>query len=180
MIQHRTIQALSHMHQLEYRVRTLRFARGVGMVEVLVALVVLSVGMLGTATLYVTSLQAKTTAISRMQAINLATDMADRIRANRSVLASPAYAIAQAAVAPTPLACIQTISTAAVTCTPDQMAAADLFMWSNAVTTTLPGTVTRSITVTAATATSPAIYVIALGWSEPSVGALTHTLQVEI
>jgi len=152
---------------------------GMGMVEVLVALVILSVGMLGTATLYVTSMQAKTTALSRMQAINLATDIADRIRANRTVSASYAIASATAAAAPS-VNCIQKISVAAVTCTPAQMALADLFAWDANVTAALPGTVTRSITVTAATATTPAIYVIDLSWTEPGVGRLTHSLQVQI
>lgn len=152
---------------------------GMGMVEVLVALVILSVGMLGTATLYVTSLQAKTTALSRMQAINLATDMADRIRANRSVPTS--YEILASATATTPsVNCIQKLAVAAVTCTPAQMAVADLFTWSSNVTSTLPGTVSRSIDVTDPTATSPAIYVIELKWTEPGVGELKHTLQVQI
>ena len=47
-------------------------SRGVGIVEVLVALVVIGVGMLGVASLYVISLQAKTSAGARMQAVNLA------------------------------------------------------------------------------------------------------------
>ena len=58
---------------------------GFSIVEALVALVVLSVGMLGIAALYVESLRAGRTAVYRTQAVNLAADMADRIRANRSV-----------------------------------------------------------------------------------------------
>ena len=59
-------------------------AAGFTIVEVLVALVVLSVGMLGIAGLYVITLQSGGTAIYRTQAVNLASDMADRIRANRN------------------------------------------------------------------------------------------------
>ena len=58
--------------------------RGFTIVEALVALVVLAVGMLGIASLYVTTLRASGSAMSRMQAINLASDLGDRIRANRT------------------------------------------------------------------------------------------------
>ena len=56
---------------------------GISMVEALVALVIISVGMLGIAGLYLCSLQAGRSANLRMQAVNLTTDLADRIRANR-------------------------------------------------------------------------------------------------
>ena len=57
--------------------------RGFGLVESLVALVVISVGMIGIAALYGQGLRASTTALARTRAVNLASDMADRIRANR-------------------------------------------------------------------------------------------------
>jgi len=52
---------------------------GFTMVEVLVALVVLAIGLLGIAALYLNSLQSGRTAIYRTQAVNLAADLADRI-----------------------------------------------------------------------------------------------------
>ena len=71
--------------------------RGFSLVEVLVALIVLSVGMLGIASLYVDSLRAGRTALLRTQAVFLATDMADRIRANPT--AGAAYALGGAFIA---------------------------------------------------------------------------------
>ena len=56
---------------------------GFGLVESLVALVVVSVGMIGIAALYGQGLGAGRTALFRTQAVNLAADMADRIRVNR-------------------------------------------------------------------------------------------------
>src|SRR5256884_5493529 len=57
--------------------------RGFTLIEMLVALVVLAVGMLGVASLFGISLHSGSSAITRMQAVNLAADIADRIRANR-------------------------------------------------------------------------------------------------
>ena len=57
---------------------------GFSLVEVLIALVVLSVGMLGVAGLYVQSMQASRTSMLRHHAVILAGDVADRIRANPS------------------------------------------------------------------------------------------------
>ena len=63
-------------------------ARGFSLVEVLVALVVMSIGLLGIAALYVESLRSGTSPLLRSQAVALASDMADRIRANPTAAAS--------------------------------------------------------------------------------------------
>lgn len=63
--------------------RTLQHNRGFGLIEVLVALLVLAVGLLGMASLQSTSLQLTTGSQTRTQAILLAEDMIERIRANR-------------------------------------------------------------------------------------------------
>ena len=55
---------------------------GFTLVEVLVALVVMAVGLLGIAGLYVEGLRAGRTAVYRSAAVTLASDMADRIRGN--------------------------------------------------------------------------------------------------
>jgi type IV pilus assembly protein PilV len=150
---------------------------GVGMVEVLVALVVMSVGMLGIAGLYVTTLQAKTTSLSRMKAVNLAYDIADRMRANPAGVASGSYLLATAGTT-------TNTDCATTTCTAAQMAASDLFQWNAQVTnatTGLPGTVSRSVVQTAAaTATTPEVLTINFSWTEVNSGTLTYALQVQI
>ena len=55
--------------------------RGFTLVEMLIALVVLSIGMLGVAKLFVLTLQGNASATSRLYAVNLTSDLADRIRA---------------------------------------------------------------------------------------------------
>jgi type IV pilus assembly protein PilV len=57
-------------------------ARGFSLIEVLVAVVVLSIGLLGLAALQVSGLRVGQSSFYRAQAAQLATDMADRLRAN--------------------------------------------------------------------------------------------------
>lgn len=130
---------------------------GFTMVEVLVGLVVLAVGMLGIASLLVTSLNSAGAAVARMQAVNLATDIADRIRANRR--AGSAYAAAGASNG--------CVGAGAVSCTPAQMAANDIYLWQRRLTSAFGGAgATGTITFTAG---NPASYTIVVGWTDKGV-----------
>lgn len=66
---------------------------GVGMVEVLVALVILAIGVLGFSALQLRSVEATTEASNRTMAMNLARDLSERIRINRSGMADYITAI---------------------------------------------------------------------------------------
>ena len=68
--------------------------RGFTLVEIMVALLVMAVGMLGIAALYIESLRSGHMSVSYTNAVTLAADMADRIRANNT--AQVAYAGAAA------------------------------------------------------------------------------------
>ena len=65
-----------------------RNQKGVGLIEIIVALLILSIGILGFIALQYRAVEATSEAINRMQAINIARDIAERIRANREGLAS--------------------------------------------------------------------------------------------
>ncbi|MCK8639852.1 type IV pilus modification protein PilV [Acinetobacter schindleri] len=60
--------------------------RGIGLVEVLVALIILAIAVLGYSILQVRALEASIEATKRIQGINLARDLAERIRANQQGL----------------------------------------------------------------------------------------------
>ena len=150
-----------------------RRTRGFTLVEAMVALVVLGVGMLGIAGLYVTTLRSSGGAIYRMQAVNLATDMADRIRANRG--ANVAY---NAAAADN-----NCYGVGAVDCAPAAMAANDLFVWQAQVAATLPSGNGVVGVVPGAAATDPFTYTITITWLGSGETAATQpsyvmTLQI--
>lgn len=66
---------------------------GVGLIEIMVAVLVLGIGILGIASTQIISLQMNTQSQNRSQAVLLAEDILDRIRANSD---NPgAYALAQ-------------------------------------------------------------------------------------
>lgn len=67
--------------------------RGVTMIEVLVSVLILSIGLLGLAALQSSSLQFNHSAHMRTVSNNLAYDMADRMRANREAALAGEYDI---------------------------------------------------------------------------------------
>jgi type IV pilus assembly protein PilV len=115
---------------------------GFSLIEVLVSIMVLSFGMLGVASLLAASLSGSHTSSLRTQAIVLANDLADRMRANRAtaVAAGPNN---YGGIAPAENRCRATHYThrhaVPVTCTPVQLAADDLFDWLAQITAALPG-----------------------------------------
>ncbi len=64
---------------------------GFTLLEILIAVVILSVGLLGLAGLQARSLQANQSALMRSQATVLAYDMVDRMRANRAIARAGGY-----------------------------------------------------------------------------------------
>lgn len=76
-----------------------RAEHGLSMIEVLVAMVILSLGLLGMAGLQAASLRTSQSAHYRAQAAQLADDMADRMRANLQFATN--YTLAMNATAPT-------------------------------------------------------------------------------
>lgn len=68
-------------------------SRGLTLVEIMVALLVLSIGILGLASLQTASLSFSAAAYQRTQATVLAYDMADRMRSNRQAAMNNLYNI---------------------------------------------------------------------------------------
>ena len=65
--------------------------RGIGILEVLIALIVISFGVLGMAGLQLTGMKHSTNGFNRAKAVLAAEDMATRMRINRSGIANALY-----------------------------------------------------------------------------------------
>lgn len=127
--------------------------RGFSLVEVLIALIIMSVGMLGIAGLYVQSLQAGRTSMFRHQAVALAGDIADRIRAN------PRAGVAYAGDGGN-----NNCVAAATDCNEAEMAANDIFIWEAEAEDSLPY---GGVDVVFDNSVNPPEYTITVSWAEP-------------
>lgn len=100
--------------------------KGFTLIETLVALTVLSIGLLGLASLQVQALRYNTDAYLRTQATTLAYDILDRMRANNTGAASGSY-VSSAVPTATPKDCDS------VACTSAELAVYDLNRWYTAL-----------------------------------------------
>lgn len=66
--------------------KALNYQRGVGLMEVLVAMLVLAIGVLGFIALQYRAVEATSESGYRVQAVNVARDMAERMRVNRGAV----------------------------------------------------------------------------------------------
>lgn len=110
-----------------------RWGKGIAgftLLEVLVAVVVLSVGLLGLASLQVNGLRFNHSAYMRTQATLLAEELADRMRANRPGFIANNYDNPAGALVP---AC-----RTAAGCTAAEMARNDIAEWQQALAALLP------------------------------------------
>jgi type IV pilus assembly protein PilV len=142
-----------------------RKVRGFTLIEVLIALVIMSVGMLGIAGLYVHSMQAGRTSVLRHNAVTLAGDIADRIRANPR--AGAAYGLAGAN---------NNCVNGGVDCTIGQMAANDIFLWDQQAAATLPN---GQVNVVFNNGVVPPTYQITLTWTEPGE-VLNYSITIPV
>ncbi len=129
-------------------------ALGFTLLEVLIAMVVMAVGMLGIAGMYVHSLQAGRTSQLRTQAVTLAADVADRIRAN-------------------PQGGIQYIGAGAnndcseaTACSPADLAAYDIWLWNQQRDQSMPAGTTVTVRYDDTDPNQPPVYTVNVTWPE--------------
>jgi type IV pilus assembly protein PilV len=148
--------------------RALTRARGLTLIECMVAVVVLAIGLLGMAGLILRGLRAGHDALLRTQAVNLVTDMAERIRANPA--AAGAYDCASYTGVPSTHNCAATDAAAGANCTASELAEDDLARWQDAARAALPLAQARcaaNVEYTAASAIdAPALYRVGVSWVE--------------
>jgi type IV pilus assembly protein PilV len=141
--------------------------RGASMIEVLVSIVIASIGLLGMAGISAASLKYAKLSQYRATASQLATGMAERMRANGANLNNlvnyqyTASFADQGALGSAPPMC----STALDNCSPQELAAADLWQWRAMARELLPA---GSVTLVPDTL-SPGAADLWVAWLDPSL-----------
>jgi type IV pilus assembly protein PilV len=128
-----------------------RPAAGFTLVEVLVSLIILSIGVLGVAKLTLTATRANDSAYIRTQATEFAYQILDQMRANRAtaLIVQGPYVVPFGPVTAQPQSC------SATACTGAELAALDIYNWKQVLATQLQadGSITTAQNGTEVTAT---------------------------
>ncbi|WP_394752089.1 type IV pilus modification protein PilV [Crenothrix sp.] len=127
---------------------------GFTLIEVLIAMMILAVGLLGLAALQASSLRNNQSAYYRSQATQLAYDIADRMRVN--VASAATYTVADSAN-------VHDSCLAIEGCTPAEMAEHDLYEWNTAIQSILPS---GTGTITGATVAGVSTYKVDINWDD--------------
>lgn len=122
------------------RIPSPRIQRGVSLIEVLVAVLIFTIGLIGLGGLMITATRANTTAYVRTQVTFLASNMADRMRANPVGLWNASYDSSSYPISGKAPACDATTG-----CTPSDVALRDQILWSQQLTAALPAVGKTSI-----------------------------------
>lgn len=147
-------------------------SRGFTMIEVLVAVVVLSIGLLGLAALQLSSLQFNTNSYMRTQATVAVYDIIDRMRSNRSAFTNGDYNVLTASDAATKVTNYEACKASAcgcvgTSCSATNLALYDLGQWYELMDDTLPGFQANRATITRNAVTNEVTIVI--NWVEKDV-----------
>jgi type IV pilus assembly protein PilV len=157
--------------------------RGFTLLEVLVALLVMSFGMLGISSLMLVTARINTSSVTKQLAIQSANNIIDRIRANRAAAIANAYSVNDLASTGTPsYPTTPSADCSSSSCSPTDLATYDVWYWltndvgqlplgSGAVTTQASGSNTL-VTVTVQWDDAPAQNMV--GAAASSVSTAPH------
>jgi type IV pilus assembly protein PilV len=148
--------------------RVLHRRRGFTLVEVLVSLVVLSIGLLGMAKLILVSSHSNDSAYMRSQATALAYEMLDNMRANVEAAEAHSYDTTLGTMPANPGSCVQPTSA----CSQTQLALWDVYNWKQHLTAAatygaLPSGTGSVVTST----TTPVSATITVQWDDSAAQA---------
>lgn len=141
----------------------MRTARGFTLVEIVVALLIVVIALIGIAALYTDTTDTARQTEPRVRASELASEIAIRIRANAEGRTGYASVVG--------VVCDQKTKPKRV----QDAAAIEAACWNERVASELPsgmGSITRDAT------TNPPTYVIAVSWSPPEGGAASFVMRV--
>lgn len=149
---------------------------GFSMIEVLIAVLILSFGISSIGMMMLTTLQNTRGAALRGKAVALAQDMAERIRANYAGREFYDTSVTTGANK----TCFETGATAASDCSPHELAQHDIFQWRQMLADTVAGLPDANASVTRDTSTTPPEYDIRISWTDGTNadGLVTQTFTL--
>lgn len=163
--------------------------KGFSLIEVLVALLVLSIGLLGLAALQTTSLKYNTDSYTRTQATLLAYDIMDRMRSNLTGVSAGNYNVS-ASTAPSKIAAYNSCKNSAsgcgcdltgANCSTSNLATYDLGKWYERLAATLPEASTNLATISTSSSGSSTQVIITIRWKDRDLlTPKSHTWTAEL
>jgi len=164
---------------------SMQWQRGFSLIEALVAFLILSVGMLGIASLQTLSLKAGSTAMYRTAAIIKVDEIIENMRANQAAVASYAAGPADPGAFN---GCRQADGAAAKVCTTDELAADDVYYWKQSLKTVLPANDTTTAQIDVVAPVAPEVLstvTITVNWNERNVDknaavAMNYSVTLQI
>lgn len=133
---------------------------GFSMLEVLITLVIIAIALLGTAGLQLYAMRMGQGGQYRTQAIFLASDITERMEANKAEAVLGSYAVA----ATSAVGAAATLCDGAA-CSSPQLAAWDINQWGTNLTNVLPQ---PTWSITTAGVANPITYTIVISWTDRS------------
>ncbi|TNC97303.1 MAG: type IV pilus assembly protein PilV [Gallionellaceae bacterium] len=139
---------------------------GFSMIEILITLVIIATALLGTAGLQLYAMKVGQSGQFRTQAVFLASDIAERIEANKLGAVAGNYVVAAASAA----------SSAGTDCSlnpcaPAVLAAWDISQWEGAITALLPQ---PNWVITQTASGNPSTYQIVINWTDRSTSKVSR------
>jgi type IV pilus assembly protein PilV len=135
---------------------------GFSMLEILISLVIIAIAMLGAAGLQLNVMRLNNGSQSRTQAIFLAADMAERLETNKVGAVAGSYNMPAQW---TNVSSVAGTDCTATTCDSPSLAAWDISMWGQSISSLLPNACWG---VTTTTVANPITYTIHIGWVDHS------------
>lgn len=139
---------------------------GFSMLEVLITLVIIATALLGTAGLQMYAMRMGQSGQFRTQAVFLASDISERMEANKAAAVAGNYALALTSVSS-----VAATDCAATLCNSTQLASWDLSQWGASISNLLPQATWQ---ITQTTAGNPSTYSIVISWTDRSSDKASH------
>ena len=139
---------------------------GFTLIEVMIAMLVLSLGLLGIASTLIAALHSSTSNYLQQQAVQSTYDILDRMRSNFAAASTTGTSNPYIAALSAPSTTAPTPDCTATSCGANQMAAYDVWQWQTTIKNSLPGGLGSVAVTPIGLAPQTAQVTITIQWSD--------------